>query len=144
MERDSDIEKEEKEEKERETRDTVPTSLKRDFFENKTPPCLFKDYDVIGFSVDHCLVKYNMIETVKLAVSCILLDLHNHFKYPREVLDFDYDKNLNFYITNVVWDLKHGTILKLGDDRVITSAVLGYEALTESQIIALYGDPPVF
>ena len=75
---------EKKEVEEEETRDTIPASLKEHFFENKTAPCILKDYDVVGFSVDHCLVKYNVLDTVRLAVEVILADLQANFKgYPK-------------------------------------------------------------
>ena len=37
-----------------------------------------------------------------------------------------------------------GTILKLGDDKVITAAISGFERLSNQEIKALYGDPPVY
>ncbi len=43
-----------------EPRDTIPASLKPYFFKNKQPPSLLYNYDAIGFSVDHSLVKYNV------------------------------------------------------------------------------------
>ncbi len=40
--------------------DTVPNDIKQYFFTNKSMPNLIKDYDVLGFDADHCIVKYNV------------------------------------------------------------------------------------
>ena len=40
--------------------DTIPASLKSSLFSGREAPDLGRDYDVIGFDADHCLVKYNI------------------------------------------------------------------------------------
>ena len=44
-------------------KDTVPMSLKPYFWTGESAPHLLKDYDVIGFDVDHTFVKYNVETT---------------------------------------------------------------------------------
>ena len=56
--------------------DTIPASLKKQFFADKEPPNLITDYDAIGFSVDHCLVKYNLKELTEELVKTHLVELH--------------------------------------------------------------------
>ena len=45
-------------------RDTLPLEFKKHYFSKKEPPNLL-DYDAIGFTVDHCLVKYNTYEITR-------------------------------------------------------------------------------
>lgn len=40
--------------------DPIPPHIKKFFFQGKSPPDILQDYDVLGFDVDHCLVKYNI------------------------------------------------------------------------------------
>ena len=40
--------------------DTIPPKVKEHFFHGKTMPDLCKEYQVVGFDADHCIVKYNM------------------------------------------------------------------------------------
>ena len=47
-------------------------------------------------------------------------------------------------LNNGVWDIKHGTILKLDEDRRITHAVKGFSQLTKTQIREVYGEPSVY
>ena len=52
-------------------------------------PNLSKDYDAIGFDVDHCLVKYKIPSLYRLLIKTSLEDLHENEGYPEEILDFD-------------------------------------------------------
>ncbi len=70
--------------------------------------------------------------------------MHEHFGYPKEIIEFDYDKGLPVCLDNAVWDIAQGTILKLGQNKEITHAVKGFEKLTHEQIIQIYGAPPIF
>jgi hypothetical protein len=105
-------------------------------------PDLF-DYDAVGFELDGCLVKYNIVETSKLIIKCHLEELHS-MGYPKAVLDFDYTNNLGLCFKNAVWDIQHGTVLKLVECREITHAVRGFAPLEMKEITDLYGDPPMF
>lgn len=40
-------------------KDTIPSEIKKYFFTNISPPKIL-DYDVLGFDVDHCMVKYKV------------------------------------------------------------------------------------
>jgi hypothetical protein len=48
--------------------DTIPPEVKRHFFQGVEPPNLLRDYDVIGFDADHCMVKYNNVDLVKFLI----------------------------------------------------------------------------
>jgi hypothetical protein len=122
--------------------DTVPTLLKGSFFKTSCPS-LMTDYDVIGFDVDNTFVKYNITEMTKLAVSSYLSDLSEH-GYPKEIILFDYDRNLGVCLNNAVWDIEKGVIVRLGEEKEVTHAIRGFQALSKEEIIELYGDPPIF
>jgi hypothetical protein len=40
--------------------DTIPPEIKSHFFTTKDKPSLLRDFDVLGFDADHCIVKYNL------------------------------------------------------------------------------------
>ena len=90
-------------------------------------PNLLKDYDVIGFDADHCLVKYDIVELTRLIVDTHLKKLVKEFEgYPEEICNFDYQKNSGTVLNNCIWDIEHGIVLKLGQGKVITDAVSGF------------------
>ena len=48
-------------------KETIPKSLRYHFFTALDPPDA-NDYNVFGFDLDHCLVKYNVVELTKLII----------------------------------------------------------------------------
>jgi hypothetical protein len=122
----------------------MPAYIQREFFAEKSLPYLVGVYDAIGFDVDHCLVKYNVKETTKLMIRCHLAELHENFDYPAEILDFDYERDLRVCTNNVVWDVQHGTILKLVEGKFISHAICGFEKLDKNQIESIYGWKRIF
>jgi hypothetical protein len=54
------------------------------------PPNLMKDYDCIGFDVDHCMVKYNVVDYIRHTFKVSLSILFNNFGYPKEILVQDW------------------------------------------------------
>jgi hypothetical protein len=125
--------------------DTIPESVKGIVFHNIEPPNLLTDYDVLGFEADNCLVKYDTLSLVKTFVQLTLEDLVNNYEgYPKELMQFDFNKHLNVCNNNSVWDIHNGTILKLAEGGVITQAIRGFVSLSQSQIEVLYGTPPKF
>ena len=103
------------------------------------------DYDVIGFDVDNTIVKYNLAEVSKLIIQTYLTDLHDNFKgYPKETTDFDFDNHHSLQLNNAVWDIENGNILKLAENKLVVAAVKGFDKLTQIEIIATYGNPPIY
>jgi hypothetical protein len=47
-------------------------------------------------------------------------------------------------LNNAVWDVEHGSVLKLVDGKEVSDAMHGFNKLSRPQICAMYGDPPVF
>ena len=88
-------------------------------------------YNVIGFSLDNCIVKYKEKALVKLLVQTHLHDLYERCEqYPEEVKQFDYEKNLGLYLNCAVWDINNGTVLKLSDGQRVEHAIKGYNKLS--------------
>jgi hypothetical protein len=84
---------------------------------------LIKDYDVIGFTVDHCFVKYNTKEITSHIIRAHMEELHESFEgYPDEIIEIETSELIKYHLNNAVWDFDKGLILKLGDDKLITHA----------------------
>jgi hypothetical protein len=83
--------------------DPLPEEIKENYYKSRELPNLLDDFDAIGFSVEHTLVKFNVLELTKLFVI-------EHLKalvplgYPKEICNFDF-KNLGVCLNNTVWDV---------------------------------------
>ena len=119
--------------KELKFKDTIPDLLKERILFGKEMPSLH-GYSAIGFMADHCLVKYNMDEWIRLVVQIYLDELHEKHKYPKEVTEFDFDRNIGICLNNCIWDMEKGIILKLSEDKKVVHAVEGFEVLNEEEI----------
>ena len=75
-------------------------------------------------------------------VTEMLTELHRGFKYPREILDFDFKNSLGVFLNNAIWDIEHGTVLKLCEGRYISHAIKGFRKLSTAEVRTIYGDPP--
>ena len=84
---------------------------------------MVSEYDVIGFEANHCLVKYKEEALTRHSVKVLLEELVDNFGYPKEILDFDYEKNLGLRLNNAVWDLDNGAMLKIGQGHSVLNAV---------------------
>ena len=109
----------------------------------KSIPDLCKDYDVLGFDADHCIVKYNIPNLTRLLTKITANDLHELYGYSEKIKAVP-DEMMNISLNNMVWDIEHRTLLKLGEGKVIVQARLGSKRLDQSEIEAIYGSPPIF
>jgi hypothetical protein len=50
-----------------------------------------KEYDALIFS--DCLVQYNIVEVQKLVIETHLAELHESLYYPKEITEFEYEKD---------------------------------------------------
>ena len=107
-------------------------------------PCLSREYNVIGFSLEDCLVKFKTKQVVKLLTKCILTELIFREGYTSTLLNFDYEHGSELVFKNAIWDINHGTILRLAENQYISYAMLGQDRLHECRIKEIYGDPPIF
>jgi hypothetical protein len=124
-------------------KDTIPKVLKSRFFGKKEAPNML-DYDVIGFSVESCLTKYNIDSLSEVMVGELLTRLHKTKGYHERVKFFDFRSHMSLALNGGVWDITNGTILRLAEGKIVSHAVKGYKALTQGEIQKLYGNPPVF
>ena len=122
----------------RKRKETIPTALRPYYFTGLEPPDL-STYDAIGFEVDNCLVRYHMKPLTKLIIDALLTDLVTEFKYPQEVLQFNYERMLGYYLNYAVWDIERGTVLKLTNNCEVVQAVHGTNILTPEHMEKLYG-----
>ena len=123
--------------------DTIPASLKHALFSDKEVPDLCKEYDVLGFDADHCIVKYKIPALTRLLCQITANDLVSLCGYPEEIREVP-DELCGIALNNVVWDIEHNTLLRLGDSKLITQAFRGSHRLAKAEIEAIYGTPAVF
>jgi len=134
--------------------DTFPDYLKEFYraMKEKRPPDLMKHYQAVGFDAFDGLVKFNMEELTKL-VTYTWLELLTTLRpdtYPANIqpVTLTYDQ-LHIGMNNLVWDLTHGTLLKVVivanelDYRVV-KAIKGFKQLSYEEIVQIYGYPPTF
>ena len=126
--------------------DPLPQSFKTLFYQGVDPPNLTRDFDVIGFDADHCLVKYNVSELQKLLIPVFLRDLHEYCGFPEEIMDFDPESDFIQTALNFgVWDVKRGYVLKLGEGNEVLAAMKGKRVVPREEILSVYGSPvPTF
>ena len=123
--------------------DTIPQPIKQAFFADKTMPDLYSDYDVIGFDADHCIVKYNIEPLTKLMSRVMSEDLVANAGYPAQLVHID-ETLMEMALNNCLWDVQNGTLLSLGQDRLVTRCFRGSKRCSSEQIEHLYGNPPVY
>ena len=126
-------------------KDTIPHEVKQHFFQDILPPNLYKDYDVIGFDADHCIVKYNVAEIVKFLVEIELEDFLS-YGYPKEITDFTYDEEgqIQVCLNGSIFDIENGLVIKMAEGQEVIRAMRGFKILNKEEISEVYGSPPIF
>jgi hypothetical protein len=71
-------------------------------------------------------LQYDTIKLLKYRISALLDKLVATKNYPSSIRNFDFDKNLGIAVNSTVWDIEKGTILSLGENRVITDVLFGF------------------
>ena len=89
------------------------------------------EYDIIGFDLENCLIKFDNQALTRLLIEISLQELVNSYNYPTKILEFDYDEYLPLCLNNSVCDLQYGTVLKLAEKKQIFHAMHGYQKLTD-------------
>jgi hypothetical protein len=122
-----------------------PPIVKPYFMKKDEVPFSLQDYDSIGFNAA-CLVKWNEAQMRELIISGHLKDLVelNPTDYPEKLKDIRYNYNASYGLTQAVWDIQNGTVLKLTDGKRITHALLGFKPLTKEEIQEMYGKEMIF
>lgn len=97
-----------------------------------------KDYDVIGFDLDHTLARYRLPALYRLCYTSIVKHLID-IGYPKEIFsDFD-ESQLAFCQKGLLYDKEKGNFLKLGVDRNILLCYHGTKRLSNEAIQKIYG-----
>jgi hypothetical protein len=99
-------------------KDTIPAEVKKHFFQGVSPPDLLKDYDVIGFDADHCIVKYHNRELVSFLIR-IELQEFVELGYPKSITEFDYENDLELCLNASIFDIDNGLVVKLGEGKEV-------------------------
>ena len=75
----------------------------------------------------------------------VLFDLTNHLEYPELIKEYKFKPRFAG-LTNVVWDIKNGILLKLNTQKEITWALRGFERLRIRAIREIYpkNNPPTY
>lgn len=94
------------------SRDTIPKEVKEHFFKDREMPNLLKDYDVIGFDADHCVVKYEVKELVRFLVEEELKDFVE-MGYPEQITEFNLEEEIEVCLNGSIFDIENGLIIKL-------------------------------
>jgi len=114
--------------------DPIPPSIKKHFFTDKKPPNLSKDYDVIGFDMDHCVLKYKLGPFYSLMCRIFIEEMNENFGYPKEILEFDFTEcsdDIKLATNNAsIMDVDNGLIIKLGPNKEVLAALKGRTVLT--------------
>lgn len=102
-------------------------------------------YNLIGFDMDHTLVRYKLRKFTKLVCQSTSKYLINHKNYPSQIFpenikDF---KTLRSLFFRAVFDHKTGNLLKLGSNNLITRGYNGMDLLKKKEIVEIYGKNPL-
>ena len=87
-------------------------------FGDREAPNICDDYDVVGFDADHCLVKYHVPNLTRLLSEITSNDLFARCGYPEEIKNVP-ESHCDISLNNVVWDIEHRTLLKLGENKTV-------------------------
>ena len=73
---------------------------------------------MLGFDADHCIVKYNIVNLTRLIARITADDMFKLYGYPESITQFP--PNLDeISLNNVIWDIEHRTLLKLGEGKLV-------------------------
>lgn len=124
----------------------IPEKVFKAFFDVKTTtmPNLAKDYDVIGFDVDLCLGKYNVMRLVEHTINAQTAFMIEKLGYPAELKSNLPQNYLDYACNSLVWDISNDLILKLGSGKKILKAMRAFENISEEEIARVYGAERLF
>ena len=104
------------------------------FADPSSPPDL-SNYDVVGFDLDHTLVRYRMRTTHTYLFDCFARGLLESCEgYPQEVREPPTEELLQLGLNTGVYDYKREVVLKLGKGNKVLRAYRGSTPLTREEI----------
>ncbi|WP_201327170.1 HAD-IG family 5'-nucleotidase [Thermotomaculum hydrothermale] len=95
-----------------------------------------KGIKAVGFDMDYTLAKYRSPEIEKLTFKKSIEKLVYEKHYPKELLDFEYEEN--FAIRGLIFDIKHGNILKTNKFRYVKRVYHGFQKYSKKERKNLY------
>lgn len=95
-----------------------------------------KNMKVIGFDMDHTLVRYHSEIFEELAFKVVLDKLVKLKNYPEEILDFEFDYTK--VVRGLVFDKVRGNVLKLSRYSEVKMGIHGLNPLTYDMIRKIY------
>jgi HAD superfamily 5'-nucleotidase-like hydrolase len=103
-----------------------------------------RDYQVVGFDMDHTLARYKLPALYELLLDAFCQELCEHRNYPKEIFPNPDDKEFELgMIGRTVVDLKTGNLLKVGEGKAVLMGYNGFRLLADAEIRANYGENPV-
>ena len=96
-----------------------------------------KQIKVIGFDMDHTLVRYHSDKFEELTFNVAIKKLHEDYNLPKEVLSFKFD--FNKAIRGLIIDTENGNILKVSLYNKIKNAYHGTKVISYREQIEHYG-----
>ena len=95
-----------------------------------------KGIKAVGFDMDYTIAKYRSPEIEKLTFKKSIEKLVYEKHYPKELLDFEYRDN--FAIRGLIFDIKHGNILKTNKFRYVKRFYHGFQKYSKKERKKLY------
>lgn len=96
------------------------------------------DYNCVGFDLDNTLLRYNITNMMKMEYEVLANYMVEKKGYSGEFLYQDID--LDFMQKGLIVDFARGNILKMGHGAVILRAAHGTRAMTDAEIVSVYGE----
>lgn len=103
-----------------------------------------KDYDCIGFDLDHTFIQYRLDNLYPMIYSCFAQVLVKEKGYDCSLLEDNFEDFKDFCLKGLVLDTIKGNILKLGVDGIILRASHGTQQLTRKEITDYYGEQQIW
>ena len=75
--------------------------------------------------MDHCFVKYKTRTFTQFVIKMVLQDFRR-YGYPEEILDFDYEKDIDLCFNGSIFDIDRGLVLKLAEGKEVVRALRGF------------------
>uniref|UniRef100_H2YXH5 5'-nucleotidase domain-containing protein 1 n=1 Tax=Ciona savignyi TaxID=51511 RepID=H2YXH5_CIOSA len=97
-----------------------------------------KDCDAIGFDMDHTLCRYVLPTQIELGHQAVAKWLVEVQKYPKNLIDPVIMHPDMIYSGGLLFDAKHGTLVKMDETGKVEKASFGTKLLTKSEIVDFY------
>ena len=71
-------------------------------------------------------------------------DMHANADYPTEFTQIDIEGIMGMAMNNIVWDIQNNTIIDLGENKVVITALKGTRKLSDEEVVEIYGEERIF